>query len=358
MNDDASAVLVVDDNEDNRYTLARRLKRLGYSDVATAEHGRKALELLDARAFDLVLLDITMPEMDGYEVLEAIKTSSKLRDIPVVMISALDDIDSIVRCIELGAEDYLTKPFNPTLLRARVGACLEKMRQREREIAYQERLENYKKRSDELLHAVLPAEAVRELEETGAVKPRRFEDVVILCCDMAGFTEYCDRHSPERAVGELQSQFERLEAIAIEHGLEKIRTLGGAFLATAGLLRPVVDPVLQTTRCGLRMVADTAEIAPHWQLRIGVHAGPVVAGTLGGRQFPYDLWGETVDCATCLVEHAYPGRVVMTATTWKRIEDRCRCRSLGLVELKGAGGVELFECLEVPGIGAPQSFHN
>ena len=82
-----------------------------------AEHGRQALELLDARAFDLVLLDIMMPEMNGFEVLETMKASSKLRDIPVVMISALDEIDSIVRCIELGAEDYLPKPFNPTLLR-------------------------------------------------------------------------------------------------------------------------------------------------------------------------------------------------------------------------------------------------
>ena len=126
MSDHAPAILVVDDNEDNRYTLARRLKRHGYGEPAMAEHGRAALERLDAGAFDLVLLDIMMPEMDGYEVLEAMKASPKLRDIPVLVISAVDEIDSIVRCIELGAEDYLPKPFNPTLLRARVGACLEK----------------------------------------------------------------------------------------------------------------------------------------------------------------------------------------------------------------------------------------
>ena len=348
MNDDALAILVVDDNEDNRYTLTRRLKRQGYDEVATAEDGRKALELLDARSFDLVLLDIMMPEMDGYEVLEAVKANPKLRDIPVIMISALDEIDSIVRCIELGAEDYLPKPFNPTLLRARVEACLEKKRLRDRETAYLKRPESEKESSGGLLRAVLPAGAVQEFEETGAVKPRRFEDVAVLCCDVAGFAGYCDRHPPEAAVGELQSQFERFETIALEHGLEKVRTVGSAFLATAGLLHPVADPLLQAARCGLEMAAATAETAPHRQARIGIHSGPVVAGVMGGLRFPYDLWGETVECAARIAEYADPGRVVMTAAVWMQIEDRCRGRACGPVALKGKGEVDLVECLEAP----------
>ena len=133
MSDEGPALLVVDDNEDNRYTLTRRLKRQGYVDVATAEHGRQALELMAARAFDLVLLDVMMPEMDGYEVLETMKADPALRGIPVVMISALDEVDSVARCVELGAEDYLTKPFNPTHLRDRVRACLEKGQPGDRE---------------------------------------------------------------------------------------------------------------------------------------------------------------------------------------------------------------------------------
>ncbi len=348
MNDDALAILVVDDNEDNRYTLTRRLKRQGYDEVATAEDGRKALELLDARSFDLVLLDIMMPEMDGYEVLEAVKANPKLRDIPVIMISALDEIDSIVRCIELGAEDYLPKPFNPTLLRARVEACLEKKRLRDRETAYLKRPESEKESSGGLLRAILPAGAVQEFEETGAVKPRRFEDVAVLCCDVAGFAGYCDRHPPEAAVGELQGQFERLETIALEHGLEKARTVGSVFLATAGLPHPVADPLLQAARCGLAMAAGTAETAPHLQARIGIHSGPVVAGVMGGLRFPYDLWGETVECAARIAEYADPGRVVMTAAVWMQIEDRCRGRACGPVALKGKGEVDLVECLEAP----------
>ena len=131
MSGDGPAILVVDDNEDNCYTLTRRLKRQGYDNVATAGHGRQALELLAARPFDLVLLDVMMPDMDGYEVLETMKADPALRGIPVVMISALDEMDSVARCIELGAEDYLAKPFDPTLLRDRVRDCLEKKRLRD-----------------------------------------------------------------------------------------------------------------------------------------------------------------------------------------------------------------------------------
>ncbi len=126
-----AALLIVDDNEDNRYTLTRRLNREGYDNLTTANHGREALELLHSKPFDLVLLDIMMPELNGYEVLEQMKVSAELRNVPVIMISALSEIDSVIRCIELGAEDYLPKPFNPTLLRARVGATLEKKRLRD-----------------------------------------------------------------------------------------------------------------------------------------------------------------------------------------------------------------------------------
>ena len=121
-----AALLVVDDNEDNRYALTRRLAREGYANVATAVDGRQALELLHSKPFDLVLLDIMMPNVNGYEVLAQMKQDDKLRHIPVIMISAVDDMESVIRCIELGAEDYLPKPFNPTLLRARVGASLER----------------------------------------------------------------------------------------------------------------------------------------------------------------------------------------------------------------------------------------
>jgi GAF domain-containing protein/DNA-binding response OmpR family regulator len=128
VSDSDAALLVVDDIDDNRFALSRRLARQGYLNVITAADGRQAMELLNSKPFDLVLLDIMMPNVNGYEVLAEMKASSSLRHIPVIMISAVDEIDSVIRCIELGAEDYLPKPFNPTLLRARVGACLERKR--------------------------------------------------------------------------------------------------------------------------------------------------------------------------------------------------------------------------------------
>ena len=138
-------LLVVDDDATNRDVLSRRLKQQGHA-VETASNGRDALQLMGDAAFDLVLLDIMMPDMDGYEVLGKIKADARLHHLPVIMISALDEVQSVVRCIEAGAEDYLTKPFNPILLRARIGACLEKKRGRDRETAlFQQLKRNYKR---------------------------------------------------------------------------------------------------------------------------------------------------------------------------------------------------------------------
>src|SRR5690349_5809480 len=131
----ASSLLVVDDNSMNRIMLSRYITKLGYQ-ATLVENGRQALEKLQGEPFDLVLLDVEMPEMDGYQVLEQLKADPRLRDIPVLMISAVEELESVVKCIELGAQDYLPKPFNPVLLRARLTACLERKRLRDQEVDY------------------------------------------------------------------------------------------------------------------------------------------------------------------------------------------------------------------------------
>ena len=139
------SLLVVDDTEENRDVLARRLESQGYT-VTVAVNGRQALEILQVNEFDLVLLDIMMPEVNGYEVLQRVKADPRLKHIPVIMISALSELDSVARCIELGAEDYLPKPFNGTLLKARIGSCLEKKRAHDSERKlFQELQLNYEK---------------------------------------------------------------------------------------------------------------------------------------------------------------------------------------------------------------------
>src|SRR6516164_5307841 len=201
-------VLIVDDNDDNRFTLTMRLEACGYENIVTAENGREALEKMRQGPVDLVLLDIMMPELDGYGVLEELRTDTALRDIPVVMISAIEDINSVVRCIELGATDYLTKPFNPVLLKARVDNCSEK------------------RRADELLTTVLPRSIARALKLNSRLAPQRYEDVAVLFCDVVGFTAYSEKHPPETVFAELEALVDRFEEIAQGHGLEKIKTVG------------------------------------------------------------------------------------------------------------------------------------
>jgi CheY-like chemotaxis protein len=188
-----AAILVVDDNEDNRYTLTRRLRRQGFDDLTEAASGREALEHVARRPFDLVLLDVMMPEMNGYQVLEHLKADEKLRHIPVIMISALSELDSVVRCIELGAEDYLPKPFNSVLLNARIGASLERKRLHDREHAHLAEIDRQRRRADDLLHAMLPLSAVAELKSHDRIEPRRVEVGAGWVVDVVGFTRYCDR---------------------------------------------------------------------------------------------------------------------------------------------------------------------
>lgn len=148
-------LLVVDDNEANRDMLSRRLQHMGYT-VATAGGGRQALDMLRSAPFDILLLDILMPEMDGYQVLEEIKADTALSHLPVIVLSASDDVASIVRCVEMGAEDHLSKPFTPALLRARVGACMEKKRLHDKEASLLAQVRKEKKRADALLDVVIP----------------------------------------------------------------------------------------------------------------------------------------------------------------------------------------------------------
>jgi adenylate cyclase len=344
LSDRAAAILVVDDNEDNRYTLTRRLKREGYTNLTTASDGREALEQFARLRFDLVLLDIMMPEMDGFEVLERLKGDPALRHVPVIMISALSELDSVVRCIELGAEDYLPKPFNSVLLKARIGASLERKRLHDQEVDHLAEIERQRRRADELLGAILPASAVRELKASDRVRPRRFEEVAVLFGDVVDFTAFCDGHSPEDVVANLHQLTTAFEAITADHGLEKIKTLGDAVMATANLLEAHGDPVMDCLRAGFAL-ADAARATPAaWRMRIGIHIGPVVAGVVGSKKFTFDLWGDTVNVAQRLASFGPEPAVHVSAAAWLRVDGRARGSLLGPVRLKGKGEVEVIRC--------------
>jgi adenylate cyclase len=337
-----AAILVVDDNGDNRYTLCNRLRRQGYSHLEEAANGREALECLAARPFDLVLLDIMMPEMDGYEVLERLKAHPTWRHIPVIMISALSELDSVIRCIGLGAEDYLPKPFNSVLLKARVSASLERKRLHDREAAHLAEIERQRERADRLLHAILPGPAVAQLKAHDRIAPRRFEDVAVLFADLLGFTVYCDRHPPEQVVADLDRLAAAFEEITTSHGLEKIKTVGDAFVATGNLLQPHDDSVMACLDAASALAEAALRTPPSWRMRVGIHLGPVVAGVVGSTKFSFDLWGDTVNVAQRLSSFGAEAATYLSANAWARVADRVRGEVLGPVSIKGKGAVEII----------------
>jgi two-component system cell cycle response regulator len=201
----SARILVVDDSRTNRNLLARRLEQYGHT-VINAEHGREALSLMGTQSFDLVLLDVLMPELDGYQVLASMKQDTALHDIPVIMISAVDEIDSVVRCIELGAEDYLPKPFDPVLLRARINACLEKKFLRDQEVQY--------------LQQVNRVTAAATAVEAGTFDPATLNDIALRVDALGGLARVFQRMAHEvRAREERLKQ--QLEALTIKIDEEK-----------------------------------------------------------------------------------------------------------------------------------------
>ena len=347
MNTNSTRILAVDDEDFNLKLLIRHLEKQGFSEVETASNGAEALEKVRNNGFDLVLMDIEMPEMDGISALEALKSDMKQREIPVIMISGVEEMDRIVKCIELGAEDYLSKPFNPVMLRARVNASLEKKRLRDLESNHLSQIKSEKKKSDQLLNVILPSAAASELKATGKVAPRSYDNAAILFCDIVGFTSFCSNHSAEEVVGGLQDLFVKFEEVTRAHQMEKIKTIGDEFMAAAGLTVQNFQPLLSAVKCGHDMAAATKTLDIDWEVRVGIHAGPVVAGIVGDEKYQFDVWGDTVNTAARMTGLGSSGTVVMTYDSWLQVQDECQGRSLGRIDVKGKGIIEVVECTGV-----------
>lgn len=334
-------LLVVDDDDGNREMLSRRLARLGHQ-VLGASNGIEALKQLEASSVDLVLLDLQMPEMDGYQTLLSIRGNKRLQHLPVVILSASSDIERVARCIEMGAEDYLPKPFNPVLLQARIRTCLEKKHLRDRETTHLRQIREEQQRSDELLHMILPRGVASELKATNRVQPACVEGVAVLFTDIVGFTHWSSLQTAATVHRELASLVEVFEDLALRHGLGKIKTIGDSFMATAGLLDPKPDAALAAIRCGLAMIAEAQQMAPRWKLRAGIHVGTVMAGVVGRLKHQYDIWGDTVNTAARMEQAAPAGTVCVEASVWRTLQADCLGTSLGTVAIKGKGELELY----------------
>jgi class 3 adenylate cyclase len=361
--EEAALVLVVDDDEANRNVLSRRLFRLGYR-VIEAGNGREALEALDASPIDLVLLDVMMPEMDGYEVLERRRDVPALRDIPVIMISALDQMESVIRCVELGAEDYLSKPFDPVLLKARVAACLEKKRLRDAERtllatvtrqaeelrgwnADLERRVEEKAREVErlsLMQRFVPPQLAQALAAGGTeLLNSHRREITVLFCDLRGFTPFAETAEPEDVMAVLAEMHNAVGPLILEHEGTLTQFTGDGMMVLFNDPIPCANPALSAVRLAIEMRERTAELAAGWRRRghdlalgVGVAIGYATCGQIGfeGR-FEYTAIGTVTNLAARLCGEAQGGQVLVSGRIATLLEGQLNFEHVGDLVLKG-----------------------
>lgn len=290
-------LLVVDDNKVNRILLARGLEQQGHT-VTLAEHGRQALELLRSQPFDIVLLDIEMPELNGFQVLETCLNDARLRQIPIIMTSAMDELDSVVKCIEMGAEDYLTKPLNTVLLQARVKASLEKKRLRDQQ--------------RKLLERIVSSEVAEELTEKGVSWGGEKVQVSVMFTDIRSFTSLSEKLDPAQVIELLNTYFALMFEPVRDHGGIINQIVGDGLMAIFGAPIRRDDHGEQAVRAGLEMLELLAGFNQEQALRgkvqlqmgMGIASGEVVAGFAGTQQRAiFTCIGDTVNLASRLQDH-------------------------------------------------------
>ena len=319
-------ILVVDDDRLNRMQLVQGLKQQGYSSEQ-ADNGEKALQALHTEKFDLVILDILMPVLDGFEVLNQMKGDSELRDIPVIVISALDELDSIVKCIELGAEDYLSKPFDPVLLEARVGACLEKKNLRETIVR-------------QLGKYVPESVAASIIKDQVSLEPKR-TIATVLFSDIENFTSIAEKMSPEEVFQMLNEYFPAVVEPIIKHGGVVNQFQGDALLVTFNV--PVEnsrhsDNAVKTA-CAIQNVVNGKTFGGvPLKTRIGINTGEVIAGNVGsGSRHNYTVHGDAVNSAARLeqLNKEYGTYTIVSESTVETLEEDYPIDAIGEVNIRG-----------------------
>ncbi len=296
-NTETGYLLVVDDNKVNRLLLGRSLEQQGHR-VEMAENGRQALDMMHEKPFDLVLLDIEMPEMNGYQVLEKASADLQLRDIPIIITSALEELDSVVKCIEMGAEDYLVKPVNPVLLRARIGASLDKKRLRDQQ--------------RELIRKFATSEVATDLETSGFALGGKFVEATAMFSDIRSFTTIAESQTPEETIELLNTYYTLMfEAISDQGGVVN-QMVGDGLMAIFGAPLYQADHCDRAVKAALDMIdmiqllnADRiTQGKSEIRIGIGIASGQVIAGYTGTiRRATYTCVGDTVNLAARLESH-------------------------------------------------------
>ena len=345
----AATVLVVDDDPLNRSLLTMSLESLGHS-VVEAEHGRDAIDRLAAHAVDLVLTDIEMPELDGYGLLEHRAGDDGLKAIPFIVISGVDEMKSIVTCIELGAEDYLPKPFDPVLLHARVGACLERKRMtdelRELNSHLAERVDEKVaevERLNSLRRFVTPqvAEALAAGGEEILASHRR--EITVLFCDLRGFTTFAETAEPEEVMEVLREFHHAVGPMIFEHDGTIAQFTGDGMLVFFNDPVRLDDPAWQSVQLAVAMRDRAGELSTEWKRRgfdlelgIGIAVGYATCGEIGFEQrTEYTAIGTVVNLSARVCAIAEGGQILVTNKVFTAVDDRVESNPIGDVEFKG-----------------------
>ena len=346
-------VLVVDDSRTLRKFLIRELNQAGITRIDEATNGLEAVELLKLQSFDLMLLDMEMPELDGLDVLKIIKSDPALSYLPIIVISGAEDFAKTVECIQIGAEDYLPKPFDSVLLKARVYSSLEKKRlrdvdrkriselQHEKELLHIEQM-----KTEKLMLNILPKPIADRLKKGEKNIAGNYPESTVLFSDLVGFTKMSSEKTAGELVTLLNSLFTKFDQRAEDLGLEKIKTIGDAYMAVGGLPIPRADHADIVADMALGMFIDLQEFnTVHGMdlgMRIGINSGPVVAGVIGFTKFSYDLWGNTVNTASRMESTSLNGRIQISSSTQELLKSSFNIEERELIECKGLGKIMTY----------------
>ena len=321
-------LLVIDDSEQSRELLGRHLARQGHR-VLSAASGDEGLEILRNERVDLVFLDLVMPRMSGLDLLVILKADPALRAVPVIVVSGISETSGVIRCIEAGAEDYLSKPFNPTLLQARLAAGLERKRWHDREEAYRRELERNQRfirntfgryLSDEIVDSLL--ESPQGLRLGGSACT-----VTILMADIRNFSWICENHEPEQVVQLLNNYLGAMSSIIMAHNGTVDEFIGDAILAIFGAPVAREDDALRAIACALDMQDAVDGInernralgLPAIGIGIGLNTGKVVAGNIGSeRRSKYGVVGHTVNLTARIEAFTSAGEILAAESTIER----------------------------------------
>ena len=339
-------VLAVDDDENFRTSLRRLLRGAGLK-VIPASGALEALEILKKEKIDLVLADLHMIGISGKQLLAQIKESPETQHIPVIMISGVHDVGTVIECLNLGADDYVNKPFDKTLLLTRVHLSLDRKFLVERERAHMEQITKEKLHAESLLKALFPRPVIEELKHTKRIEPRLCEQVSVLFTDIVNFTSYCRNTSPETIHLQLQELVEAFESISNKHKMQKIKTVGDAFMCVGGLWENTEYCGQNAVDCALEMVNKAPQLSAGWEIRAGVHMGPVMAGVVGHQQYFYDVWGDTVNTTARIEASAETGTVLVSNKIRDTLPLSYTVKEKGSFNLKGLGEIPLYKVLSV-----------